>query len=227
MVKKTVVFRGVEVIEGWPEKIQAAQLITSCFPNGKKMERVRYGAEREDWGANDRACHDCGVIKNEFHVPGCDVERCPRCGGQMFGCDCDWPDERVQEPPTKPPKTFTSKQLKIVEARRQFMWRHVGFAPNGDATFHVENRSDMRLPYLSIGVQGKGGTKLIGGVWLDVAAIAPGCSGEVQRDCYKDQLLPDEVEFFAKGDPTPETRDRYWEFNRLASKGEEASRKKV
>ena len=60
---------------------------------------------------------------------------------------------------------------------------------------------------------------MIGGVWLDVASIEPGSSGIVQRDCYKDQLLQDEVECFSKEDPTPETRDRYWEFNRLPKKG--------
>jgi hypothetical protein len=34
-------------------------------------------------------------------------------------------------------------------------------------------------------------------------------------DCYKDQLQPDELECFAKEDPTPETKDRYWEFKKL------------
>jgi hypothetical protein len=217
--KKLVAFRGIPVMAGWPEKIRQAQLLTSCYPNGREMERVRYGAEEEDWGAIDGACHDCGVIKGEFHVPGCDVERCPSCGGQIFNCECKWPNNRGRNSASKQPKPFSDKELRIVAARKQFKWRHTGFAPNGDATFEVANESDLRLPYLSIGVQGRGGTKLIGGVWLNVSDIEPGCTGSVQKDCYKDQLLPEEVECFSEEEPTPETRDRYWEFNRLPKKG--------
>ncbi len=32
-------------------------------------------------------CHDCGAHPGHFHHPGCDMERCPWCGGQLITCD--------------------------------------------------------------------------------------------------------------------------------------------
>jgi len=91
---RQVEFRGVKVVEGWAEQLAAAQGQTTVRPNGIEMQRVRFGDEPADWGADRGPCHDCAAIKGEFHGPGCDVERCPSCGGQIFGCDCDWPDEK-------------------------------------------------------------------------------------------------------------------------------------
>jgi hypothetical protein len=33
-------------------------------------------------------CGACGVSEGQLHQPGCDMEKCPFCGGQLISCDC-------------------------------------------------------------------------------------------------------------------------------------------
>jgi hypothetical protein len=41
-------------------------------------------------------CPDCGAPPGDMHLAGCDVERCPYCGGQAVQCDCGAPpDDRL------------------------------------------------------------------------------------------------------------------------------------
>jgi len=35
-------------------------------------------------------CHDCGAREGEYHQPGCDMETCPFCCGQLISCDCPY-----------------------------------------------------------------------------------------------------------------------------------------
>ena len=53
------------------------------WKSGPFVARIRVG-EGDDWGAP--VCHDCNASTGQVHHAGCDVERCPECGGQMIGC---------------------------------------------------------------------------------------------------------------------------------------------
>lgn len=88
MDKRFVFYRDVEMSADWPEKIRLAQAITTYRIGGRQYPRIRYGRERPrvDCAVT---CHDCAVVSGEFHVPGCDMERCPVCHLQAISCGCD------------------------------------------------------------------------------------------------------------------------------------------
>ena len=90
MNQKFVEYHGRMVIEGWPEKIQAAQQQKTCTIGGVKHLRIPYGEEPNQPPEEQYAssCGDCAVQKGQLHVPNCDTERCPVCGGQFIFCAC-------------------------------------------------------------------------------------------------------------------------------------------
>ena len=96
MTLRFVEFNGVQVLEGWPEYIKKDQKRSYYLIDDKKYERVKYGDEKDDWGADKHPCGDCGVLKGQFHASLlCDMEECPCCGGQVISCDCE--KERIED----------------------------------------------------------------------------------------------------------------------------------
>jgi len=45
-----------------------------------------------------QTCHDCGIKEGQLHLEGCDMERCPKCKGQLLSCGCKNINELEREP---------------------------------------------------------------------------------------------------------------------------------
>ena len=54
--------------------------------SGQKYDQIPYGEETGEWSSE--RCHDCDVKRGGYHHPGCDVEECPNCHGQLISCGC-------------------------------------------------------------------------------------------------------------------------------------------
>lgn len=60
-------------------------------------------------------CGDCRVAPGQLHRLGCDVERCPNCGGQLISCDCSLRKRRTGRMP------WTGEWPGVAECR-EFGW---------------------------------------------------------------------------------------------------------
>ena len=84
-----VKYRGHWMRCDFAEKLNKDQEARTYGHDGRDYTRIPYGSERDvDWGADVQPCHDCSAVKGELHAKGCDVERCPVCGGQVITCPC-------------------------------------------------------------------------------------------------------------------------------------------
>ena len=85
---------------------------------------------------NRPVCHDCKVREGEFHKPGCDMERCPFCGGQLFVCNCALEklglfDKEKYGPDTDhlPPDIYENGLTDELAARWEAILRDKGLIP--------------------------------------------------------------------------------------------------
>jgi len=87
------------VSEDWSRRIWAAQRDTTRTVDGAIYRRIPYGREGRGWFSDAPTCGDCAASRGQLHVPGCDLERCPACRGQMLSCGCfEAPPDDDQEP---------------------------------------------------------------------------------------------------------------------------------
>lgn len=49
----------------------------------KQFDMIPYAEE-----AQLHPCNHCKVKAGEYHIPGCDVEECPKCENQSISCSC-------------------------------------------------------------------------------------------------------------------------------------------
>ena len=99
--------------EFWKKNIELSQQVTvyEC-DDDEFFPRIPYGAEDEyphplaprpaslpSYAeiAEQHPCHDCAVVKGQLHVPGCDVEKCPKCHWQAISCGCGSDEEEEEE----------------------------------------------------------------------------------------------------------------------------------
>jgi hypothetical protein len=68
--------------------------ISIRYPDGETLQSVPYDPKRLHL-PNWFRCPDCNVFPGGKHHANCDQEYCPKCGGQLIGCDCfDATDEK-------------------------------------------------------------------------------------------------------------------------------------
>ncbi len=81
-----VEYHGVLMPADWPQEIEEAQELKTYLMHGQSFERV---ANTATAGGQDDQCQDCGVLVDQFHVPGCPQEQCPRCPDLLVECSCE------------------------------------------------------------------------------------------------------------------------------------------
>lgn len=66
---------------------QEMNKVNGCKFTHIKIDKKNYKRSLESW--NQKRCGDCGAKVGFPHHYNCDVERCPKCKGQLISCECN------------------------------------------------------------------------------------------------------------------------------------------
>lgn len=133
-------------------------------------------------------CPDCGVAPGAYHQPGCDVERCPRCGGQQISCSCIYeingmPMATLAE---RHPDIYTNGPTEAMRANWQIGWGQRRLPWTGEWPGEAECRAFGWYAKL---VPGRG--------WRPCSADAPGAMPDLNR-LYTDAVWDQRQRRFVK-----------------------------
>ena len=82
-------------------------------------------------------CHDCGCTTGHYHHPGCDMERCPRCGGQLISCWCGESEDEDGRP-------LTAAEIAERNAYNKVLDQSAPALDNGDEKAYNGSNADNR-----------------------------------------------------------------------------------
>lgn len=94
--KNFITYNEHEMYNGNPKLIVRYQRMTHLLlKSGRPYARIAHGYEPGLTKAlepnyAETPCPDCGVLKGQLHVYGCEWEECPRRHHQLLGCGCSW-----------------------------------------------------------------------------------------------------------------------------------------
>jgi hypothetical protein len=66
--------------------------VDALHRKGRRIDMIPYGNERH-WPPTSDRCGDCGTLRGGWHHPGCDIQECPSCGGQLLSCGCRFDED--------------------------------------------------------------------------------------------------------------------------------------